>query len=732
MTARSLGEPASYVRLDEAGRAHLDLVVPTMHCAGCIKKVERGLSATPGVIAARANLTNKRVSVTYDRDRQDMDGVIRALSATGFEGTPFHQQKAETADREGRRLMVALAVAGFASANIMLFSVSVWHGGEMAEPTRRLFHWLSALLAILGVAVAGQPFFQSAWSALKVRTTNMDVPISLAVVLSLFASLFEAWRGGPNVYFEAGVMLLFFLLIGRVLDHRMRARAGDAARNLLALQDSPAVVIGDDGRHRTVPADSVAEGARILVQTGARVPVDGVVETGESDVDRSLVSGESLPEKAVPGDRVLAGTLNMTAPLTVRVTGRGEDTLLAEIVRLMEAAEQGRGRFVRLADRMARAYAPVVHVLALATFLGWWAYGGEAYLALMRAVAVLIITCPCALGLAVPVVQVVAAGRLLRRGILIKADDGLERLANVDMVVFDKTGTLTHGAMVLQNPAALSHGQMTLAAGLAATSRHPLARALAEAGGDRKLPMFDHVDETPGAGLSGRLDGHSVRIGSRAHLDLPGDAGVATHTPDLWVRIDDGAPVQLFFEDAPRPHMAETIEALKAQGRRVALLSGDRQAPVSHLAAEAGIEDWHAGLSPDGKIEILEAMKAEGHHILMVGDGLNDAPALRAAHVSLSPASASDVTQTAADFVFQGQSLHAVLDLLDVARRTRRLVRENFALALGYNVIAVPLAVLGFVTPLVAAVAMSASSIVVTVNSLRLRLGRLWGEGLQP
>ncbi|GHF19561.1 copper-translocating P-type ATPase [Kordiimonas sediminis] len=711
-----------YVRLLSDTEAEAELHVPTMHCAACISKVERGMPEFEGVNYARANLSTKRVKVRFNPQLVSLDDVIADFDQVGFKASPFNSEKADVeGDKTAKELLIALAVAGFASANIMLFSVSVWSGGEMAEETRSLFHWISAIIAILAIAYSGRPFFRSALTALKAGGVNMDVPIALAVVLSVIASIYESYRGGELVYFEAGIMLLFFLLIGRYLDQRMRSKASDAAQNLLALKAVPATVIGEDGSQTTVPSEQVETGATVLVQTGMRLPVDGEIIKGVSDIDTSLVTGETVPVKAEVGDKVFAGTLNISAPLHVRVEGRGEDTFLAEIVRLMEVAEQGRSAFVRLADRLARSYAPVVHVLAAATFLGWWWYADDPHMALMRAVAVLIITCPCALGLAVPVVQVVASGRLLSAGILVKSEDGLERMGNVDTVVFDKTGTLTLGEMTLINGADIASRDLLMAAAIGVTSRHPLAQAVANAAGKRRIPMMDSVSEIPGSGLVGELKGKTLKLGSREHVGhVTPDAATG---PELWLRIDDAAPIQFRFSDQLRPDAADVVAGLKKSGKRVILVSGDRKETVERVATEAGIDEWYGDRRPDDKIEILEKLKEDGATILMVGDGLNDAPALRAAHVSLSPSSATDVTQTASDFVFQGKSLTAVSEVLTVTHKTRRLVLENFALALGYNVIAVPLAVLGFVTPLVAAIAMSASSIVVTANALRLKMG---------
>jgi len=432
---------------------------------------------------------------------------------------------------------------------------------------------------------------------------------------------------------------------------------------------------------------------------------------GSSALDGSLITGESLPVAVAPGARVVAGMVNLGAPIKVKVTASGERTVLAEIVRLVEAAEHGRSRFVALADRVARAYAPVVHVTALLTFLGWMFLGGLAWdRALLVATAVLIITCPCALALAVPVVQVVASTRLLRRGVLLLSPTALERIARIDHVVLDKTGTLTLGRPELIG----THDAETLAAaaGLAATSRHPLAQALVRAAGDA-VPATGVV-ERPGQGLQSG----EVRLGSASFCGItaPHDDGLS----ELWFTTPGRAPMRFAFADRLRPDAAVAVAALRAADVTVELLSGDRPAAVARAAAEAGISTWQAEVAPAAKAARLAALSAQGRRVLMVGDGLNDAPALAAAHASISPATAAEATQNAADAVFQGDALQPVVEALDVARRADRLVRLNLVIALLYNLSAVPLAILGEVTPLVAAVAMSSSSLLVIGNALRL------------
>ena len=714
-----------YVCRESDGTAAIHLMVENMHCGGCVQRIESSLQAMPGMIEARANLSARRLRLRWREDALQPAGLVARLNEIGYRAIPFDPDALRDLRAEEERMLLrCLAVAGFAAGNVMLLSVSVWAGAfaDMGPATRDFLHWISALIALPAIAWAGRPFYGSAAAALKARTLNMDVPIALAVVLTAAMSLWETARGGPHAYFDAGITLLFFLLIGRYLDSRARSRARSAAERLSVLNAAAARVIGANGE-RMVPARLLRPGMVVAVAPGERIPADGRIETGTSEIDTSLITGETMPHPAHPGADVYAGTINLSGALTVTVSAADEDTVLAEIVRLMEAAEARRSRYVRLADRAAGLYAPVVHLAALVTFLGWAAVGGMAWQpALMIAVSVLIITCPCALGLAVPAVQVVASGRLLRGGILVKRADALERLATVDTVAFDKTGTLTLGRPRLANTGAVDDAALSLAARLAAASRHPLCRALVEAAGG--AAAMAGVHETPGCGLMARIDGDGeTRLGSRAWCGIEEDDGTGTG-PELWLARPGVPPVRFAFADTLRADAAETVAALRRQGLAVILLSGDREAAVRAVAEELGIDDWHAACRPQDKVARLEALAAAGRKVLMAGDGLNDAPALAAACVSISPADAADVSRTAADLVFQGEKLGAVVEALSCACAGRRLILQNFALAVGYNLVAVPLAAAGLVTPLIAAAAMSGSSIAVTLNALRLRLAR--------
>jgi P-type Cu2+ transporter len=690
--------------------------VPDLRCAGCIAKIESGLSALPSVILARVNFTQKRVRIEHLPELQS-DQLQAAIEAIGFAAHPFvATDSTQMGEAETRKLSRALAVAGFAAMNVMLLSVSVWSGA--GGVTRDLFHWLSAMIALPAVAYAGRPFFSSAWAALRHGRTNMDVPISIGVLLTCALSLFETAVGGEYAYFDGAVMLLFFLLAGRLLDSVMRARAADSVAALMRATPDEATVLGADGTAQRRSVEELAPGMRILVAAGERIAADGCVEEGQSSVDRALVTGESLPEHASPGTGVLAGTINLDAPLTIKIKAAGAATVIAEIARLMEAATQSRSRYVRIADRAARLYAPAVHTLALLSLAGWLIAGAGWHQSILVAVAVLIITCPCALGLAVPVAQVVAAGALMRAGIIVKDGSALERLAEIDRVVLDKTGTLTLGRPQVRGRPAFAGIGASIALALAQASRHPLSQSLATWLRARGVvaAAVTEIRELAGTGLDGRHDGHAVRLGRTA----PGHEAPSSERMSVDYSCDDQPPVTIHFDDALRPDAAEAVKRLEAQGLAPSILSGDRAPVVAQIACALGIPA-RSELHPQEKIALIEAMQCEGHRVLMVGDGLNDGPALKAAHASMAPASASNVGQAAADLVFMGDALSPVPIAVAAARRTMRVVKQNFVLAIGYNVIAVPLAIMGLVTPLVAALAMSGSSLIVVANALRLR-----------
>ena len=701
--------------------AHMELAVEGVGCAGCIRKIETGLKQLPGVVDARLNFTNRRLAVDWRAGEIDASAVVDALERIGYHAHPFEPQRAESEEATtARSLLKALAVAGFAAMNIMLLSVSVWSGNvsDMAQETRDFFHWLSALIALPAAAYAGQPFFRSAWRAIRTRALNMDVPISLGVLLALGMSLYETATHATHAYFDSAVMLLFFLLCGRYLEHAMRRKTRAVAGNLAALKAEVAHRFDAGGEIVMVSVAALKPGDRLLVRPGERVPADGTVISGSSDIDESLVTGETLPRKVVAGAPVYTGSLNHSGALTMRVTTAGAGTLIDEVEHLLDKASSARSRYLRLSDRAARLYAPLVHTTAALTFLGWLVAGGSIHDSIITAIAVLIITCPCALALAIPTVQVVAAGALFRSGVILNAGDAIERLAEADTLIFDKTGTLTLPEPRVENVAAFAPELLEHAARLALSSRHPLAQALAREA--RTRTPFPGAVEEPGQGVRALIDGSEARLGSAMFCG-------AADAPELEADVSSivftygGKRAMFAIRQRLRSGAIAVVQVLAASGLDVHILSGDRAAAVEPVATALAVTHWQGGLKPADKIAVIETLKHKGRRVLMVGDGLNDAPALAAAHVSMSPISAAHIAQTHADAVFLGERLMPVRQAVTTARRARSLMQQNLWLAVIYNAVAVPIAIAGYVTPLVAAAAMSGSSILVTLNALRIR-----------
>jgi len=709
---------STFVMARPDGACEMQLAVEGVHCAGCMAKIERTLGAMPGVTNARLNFTNRRLTVDWRRGEVEPGAIVEKLEAIGYRAHPFARAAEDEEARQAAFLLRCLAVAGFAAMNIMLLSVSVWSGNftDITPETRDFFHWLSALIALPAAAYAGQPFYRSAINALRHGHLNMDVPISLGVLLALGLSVFETATSATHAYFDSAVMLLFFLLAGRYLDLLMRKKTRAMAGNISALKAEVAHRL-EGGRVTTVPVVALRPDDEILVKPGERIPADGLLLAGTSEIDESLVTGETALKRVQPGDAVYSGSMNFDGALTLRVTATGERSLLGEVERLLEVANARRSKYLRLADRAAQLYAPMVHLTAAFTLLGWLAFGAGWHTSIVIAITVLIITCPCALALAVPAVQVVATGALFRSGVLLFSGDAVERLAEIDTVVFDKTGTLTLPEPRLANARGIAPDLLETAARLALASRHPLAKAVARESSDRR-PVAGAMEE-PGRGVRAMIDGAEARLGSPAFCGIDVPAAEQAESTSV-IAFRHGTRTAVFqVRQTLRSDAASVVAALQAKGLDVRILSGDRNEAVADVAAALGVSEWRGEIKPADKIAVLEELKADGRKVLMVGDGLNDAPALAAATVSLSPITAADLTQAQADAVFLGEKLQPVLDSVEVSRRARRLMQQNLWLAVIYNTIAVPIAIAGFVTPLIAALAMSGSSILVTLNALR-------------
>ncbi|OKO80360.1 heavy metal translocating P-type ATPase [Bradyrhizobium sp. NAS96.2] len=714
-----------YLRNAGAGLVHLDLAVEGINCAGCMAKIERNLSTIPDVTSARVNLTDSRLALEWKAGALDPALFVSRLAELGYKAYPFERDDAETLEAQrAQGLLRRLGVAAFAAMNVMMLSIPVWsgNGSDMLPEQRDFFHWLSALIVLPAAAYSAQPFFSSALSALRARGVNMDVPISIGIVLALATSVIETINHAEHAYFDAAIMLIAFLLAGRYLDQNMRRRTRAFAGNLAALKSETATKFISPTEIRTVPAAAIRPGDIVLLRPGERCAVDGNVIEGRSEVDQSLITGETLPAMVTPGSAVFAGTLVRSGTLRVRASAASGGTLLDEISRLLDHALQARSRYLRLAERASRLYAPVVHATAFLTMLGWLAYGASFHDSIVTAIAVLIITCPCALGLAIPAVQTVASGALFGSGVLLNAGDAIERIAEVNRVIFDKTGTLTLPELDVANLAEIPGDVVSLAGRLALSSRHPVAAAVArKAGAASPLP---DIQEEPGQGVYGLHEGSPIRLGR------PSFCGADDLANEILCRDPEASVVAFRYGEfryvfavrqRSRADAADVVAELARMGIAVEIVSGDREPAVRLAAEQLGVHEWRAGVLPVDKITRIEELARQGCKVLMVGDGLNDAPALAAAHASMSPVTATHLSQAVADAVFLGERLGPVLAAVKVSRRALRLMRQNLWLAVVYNVLAVPIAIAGLVTPLIAAAAMSGSSIIVMLNALRAR-----------
>src|SRR5689334_13371906 len=629
MTMQATRDFSHYVKDLGSGLKHIDLAVEGVSCAGCMAKIERGLSALPDVTLARVNLTNRRVALEWKQGTLDPARFIDRLAELGYKAYPFETERAEAREAEQSRFLLrCLAVAAFATMNVMMLSIPVWSGNvsDMLPEQRDFFHWLSALIALPAAAYAGQPCFRSAWQALRAKGVNMDVPISIGVTLALGMSLVETINHAEHAYFDAAIMLLTFLLVGRFLDQNMRRRTRAVAGNLAALKaETAAKFIGPDEISQ-VPIAAIHPGDIVLLRPGERCAVDGTVIEGRSEIDQSLITGETLYVTAEQDTPVYAGSMNISGTLRVRVSAASEATLLAEITRLLDNALAARSRYMRLADRASRLYAPVVHATALITVLGWVIAGASWHDAIITGVAVLIITCPCALGLAIPTVQTVASGAMFKAGVLLNSGDAVERLAEADHVIFDKTGTLTLPDLEVTNAADIPADIFELAGRLALSSHHPVAAAVAQAAG-AKSPIVGAVEEA-GQGVRAVVEGVEVRLGRPSFCGAEALVAHATLDPEASVVAFSKGDEKfiLSVRQGLRPDAQAVIAALKDRNIGVEILSGDREAAVIAAAHALGIAEWRAGVTPADKIARIEELKRRGTKVLMVGDGMNDAP----------------------------------------------------------------------------------------------------------
>ena len=680
------------------------LSLPYITCAGCIQGAEAALNSHSGVSKARINFSLKRASIFAAPNVSDAE-LIETLKNAGFDA--FVLNDALLAKPATSNLAIRLGVAGFAMMNVMLLSVAIWSGAT--DVTRDMFHWISAGIALPATVFAAQPFFGAAFKALRAGRVNMDVPISLAIILALAMSLYETSQSGEHAYFDAALSLTFFLLIGRFLDERIKGAARSAAKELSALE--PATVTVELAGVRTqISLTNLQKGAVIFLPTGSRLPADGQIIKGDSLLDMSFITGECDPVQSLSGADIPAGVINLTGPLWVKATNVGADSSLQRIVSMIEQAETARNSYTSLADRAARLYVPIVHFLALSAFVFWVWWSGDIRFALNVAVAVLIITCPCALGLAVPAVTTAVNAKLFGKRVILKGDTALERLADVDTVVFDKTGTLSE-MQFDPNASYLSPDNLVVLKSLADLSNHPISKSIAKALAEVTAQTITGTSEIAGFGITGFHDGVAVSLS--AGKDAQGN-------PVTLLKIAN-REVPLSFDERLMPWAKGLVQELHTKGFETVLLSGDSAARVAAIHQQLGTGSAQARMTPTQKTDFIRALMAKGKKPLMVGDGLNDTAALAFAHASIAPSTALDVSRNAADVLVLKGGLDVIPEILTLTKKARRAMVQNFALAIGYNLIAIPVAFAGFATPLIAALAMSLSSISVILNAVRIR-----------
>ena len=719
------------------GEREASLILEGVTCAACIWLNERQLAALPGVSAAQVNYATQRARVRWDPRRIRFSAILEAVTRIGYRAYPYDPSRQdEILARERKDYLRRLGVTAVLGMQIMILSVALYAGDwwGMEPGVASFFRWLGLLLAAPVLAYGAQPFFRAAWRDLRRGKAGMDVPVALGMSIAFAAGAAATFRGDGEVYFDSVAMFTFFLLTARFLEMSARRKAAEATDALVRLQPAVAArLVVRDGQEteETVAVADLAKEDRVWVRPGEAVPADGVIEEGRSSLDESLLTGESLPAPRGPGDRVIGGGVNVESPLLVRVEAVGSDTVLSSILDLLDRAQTHKTALASLADRVAARFVTALLLLALAVAGYWYWEGSRDWLPIT--ISLLVVTCPCALSLATPAALTAAMGRLARLGLVTTRGHALETLSRVTDVVFDKTGTLTRGRPELADYVSVSGlpraRALAVAAALERRSEHPLAKALVKAAEDLSLPEAREVENQPGQGLQGRVEGVLWRIGAWAFVSsLLDRAAFPQPAVDLereegtlvFMASEQGDGCAFLLADQLRPGAAETVRRLHAQGIRIHMLTGDREAAARRAADVLGIESRRWAMRPEDKLAAVRALEAQGAKVAMVGDGVNDAPVLAGAAVSIAVGGGAHLAAAHADMVLLNGHAPHLAEGVAVAKRAMKIVRQNLAWALGYNLVAIPAAAVGLVQPWMAAIGMSLSSLVVVLNALRL------------
>ncbi len=720
----------------------IHLLVEGIHCAACVWLIERTLNRTPGVVRAQVNLSGKRLLLRWDNSQVKLSEIINRLGQIGYAAVPFDPEAAEgTIKKQNRALLFRMAFAGFTMMNLMWISIALYAGADTADDGKflGLFQWLGFALATPTLFYSGWPFLKGAWSGLRNLHLTMDLPIAIGASTTYFYSVYVTLSGSAvgEVYFDTVVNFMFVILVGRYLEAMSKRHAVAATQRLMDLQPRVATLL-IDGEEKVTPIRSVKVEQLVLVKGGTKIPVDGIIIEGRSTIDESMLSGESVPVEKQIGDMVSAGTMNLSSALTVQVTGTLRNTALGRIIALVEEAQASKAPIQCTADRIVPWFVLVTLILASITFIWWLGTGFEH--ALMAATSVLIITCPCAFGLATPMAIAVASGQGARHGILVKNGEVLETLSQINHVVFDKTGTLTTGKMRLQQIVTANdfaeRDILRLAAIAERYSEHNIAAAIIEAATDRHLidpaMLPDNFENLPGNGIQARVEGKWVIVGTATWLDqhnvkLSDDMSATVATLEaqafscVHVALDGAYAGLLAIADELRPDAKTLVSNLRASGIRMTLLSGDRRAVAEAVASQLGGMDVIAEVLPQDKDRVIKELQEQGDWVAMVGDGINDAPALIRANIGIAVGSGTDVSVESADIVLMSDELDKVRLATALSRRALRTIRQNIGISFAYNIVMVPLAMMAYITPLVAAISMPISSLLVIGNAARIR-----------
>ncbi|WP_158982752.1 heavy metal translocating P-type ATPase [Lysobacter panacisoli] len=709
---------AEHSRIVPGGR-EITVLTDAMRCAACAWLIDRALRRHPGVLDAGANAVTGRVVIAWDPARVTLSTLMSRLNALGYRPWLATGEAREQAKRkERRRWLLRLGVAGLGAVQAMMFAEALYldTAQQMPIATRDFFRWITFLVSTPVVFYAGWPFLEGMWNELRGRRIGMDTLIAGSTLLAYFASVVETVRGGVHVWYDAAVMFVLLLLVARMFEQRARGIASAQVDALARARPALATREDREGRPQQIPVGELLVGDVVRVAAGEAVPADGILLDASSSFDEALITGESAPVRREPGDQALAGSICREQSARLRLTRIGADTRLSELTRLVEHAQGSRPQLARAAERVAGGFLVVLLLCAVATWAWWRAH--DPARAFEVTLALLVVSCPCALSLAIPTALTVAHGTLARMGVLGLRGDALSTLARVDRVILDKTGTLSSGGPQLDSAQAFegfeTDAALAIAAALERDSTHPLAQAFT---GIDTPHVAQQVRTVPGQGIEGRIDGQEWRLGRADFAAGDADDGA------LWLGHGGRAVARFTVREALRDDAREAVSALREAGLKVELCSGDASVAVARFARQVGIDDAHARQTPEQKLALVRERQAQGDVVVMVGDGLNDAPVLAGADASLAMAEGATLAQRAADFVVTSPSLLRIPQAIDLARRAQRVVRQNLAWALGYNLLAIPLAATGHVTPWIAALGMAGSSLLVTLNALRLGRG---------